>query len=149
MVIESLLYYQYQHDQPKPCTRREIPPKVTIGNRLSHPRPSNFCLWLSGSFEWTSEAQRSEAQQLFFPKFPSPVGTVISKNPTDPKNPRHTDDITNCRNFCSTFCLRKFFEQKKRCQRLTCAFHILPNLESLSAAIWTPFDSKAAKNSEA
>ena len=75
-------YYITSTNMTNPNNAPEIPPKVTIGNRLSHPRPSNFCLWLSGSFEWTSEAQRSEAQQLLFPKFPLPVGTVISKNPT-------------------------------------------------------------------
>lgn len=31
MVIESLLYYQYQHDQPKPCTiRGKSPPKLPL-----------------------------------------------------------------------------------------------------------------------
>ena len=114
----------------------EIPPKVTIAivwATLDPPKKSValrvFRVDIRGSAFWGSAT-------IFFQS--SHHRWVQWFQRTQPS--RHTHDTTNCRNSCSTFCLGKWFEQKKRCQRLTCAFHILPNLESLSAAIWTPFE---------
>lgn len=79
--------------------------------------------------EWTSEAQ-------YFSKVP------ITRRYSDLKEPQDTlmtDDITNCRN--KYLLPQKTFGTKKMVQHV-CAFHILPNLESLSAAIWTPFEGK-------
>ena len=141
MVIESLLYYQYQHDQPKPCTiRGKSPPKLPLRS-FEPPSTLQFLSVALRVFQVDIRGSAFWGSATIFSKVP------ITGGYSDFKEPNHrpfAQDILMTLQIAAIFVVpfasENGLNKKKTCQRLTCAFHILPNLESLSAAIWTPFE---------
>ena len=104
IILHAIWRTHYQHYQPKHQTthHKGNPSKVTIDIiDIVWAAQNGQSLWLSGT-------SSGHPRLSIFPKFPSPVATVISKNPKT-----HWWLMTLQIAAISTFCLRKLLEQKK------------------------------------